>query len=89
MEFAKTIAQTFGIALLATLAIAAIARLGGNKPNWRQMIAIATGLTIGKISEIEFSLSPGVYAFVLAASISVCVLVVRPWRFAERAKSSN
>ena len=80
MEFVKTVAETFGISLLATLAVAGIARLGGAKPNWRLMVAIAVGLALSKIIQLQFSISTGIYPFVVGASIAVCALLIRPWR---------
>ncbi len=92
MTIAVTIAETFAVGLAATFVVALLARLGGSMPNWRNMLAIAIGMTIAKAIQLQWSVSGIAYSVALGASVGLCVLVAQsfgtssPGAMADRTK---
>ena len=80
MDFIKTLAETFGIALAATSAVALIARLGGSRPDWLRMAAIAVGLTIAQAMQLQWPLSTLGHSLVLGTCVAACVLLAQAVR---------
>jgi hypothetical protein len=87
MELVKTLAETFALSLAATFAVALLARLGGSKPNWRNMLAIAIGLTLAQAIQLRWSLSPVAYALTLGVSVALCVLIAQRIGFTAKSEA--
>jgi hypothetical protein len=77
MELLITLAETFAVLLAATSAVALLARLGGSKPDWRRMGAIAVGLTAAQALQLQWPLSTSGHALVLGVCVASCVLLAQ------------